>query len=85
MLAVIGGRFVRMFVVAAIGRFGILNDFIQSNTCSLFDDFLSGINGITDSDAGNLSTLVGIAYLEPLLNRVFVVERGRLFILLLLI
>lgn len=83
MLAVIGGRlFVRTFVVAAIGRFGILNDFIQSSTCSLFDDFLSGINGMTESEVGSLSAFVGIAYLEPLLNRLFVVERGILFTLL---
>jgi hypothetical protein len=82
-LAVTGGRlFVRALVVAAMGRFGILNDFIQSNTCSLFDDFLSGINGMTDSDVGSLSAFVGIAYLEPLLNRLFVAERGKLLTLL---
>ena len=78
-----GGRLlVRTLVVAAMGRFGILNDFIQSSTCSLFDDFLSGIRGMTESDVGKRSALVGIAYLEPLLKRLLVAERGRLLALL---
>lgn len=52
-----------------IVRLGILKVFIQSKTCSLLDDFLSGINGMTESEVGNLLSL-GIAYLLPLLNRI---------------
>lgn len=52
-----------------IVRLGILKVFIQSKTCSLLDDFLSGIKGMTESEVGNLLSL-GIAYLLPLLNRI---------------
>lgn len=69
-LAVRPELFTLLFAFEGIVRFGILKDFIQSNTCSLFDDFRSGINGITESELDKrwLSTLVGI-YLAPLLNR----------------
>lgn len=63
-----------------IVRFGILKVFIQSRTCSLFDDFLSGMSGITESDVGNLfSLVVGRAYRIPLLlNRVLLLFVGNL-------
>lgn len=51
-----------------IVRFGILKVFIQSSTCSLLEDFLSGIKGMTESEVGNLLSL-GTTYLPPLLYR----------------
>lgn len=71
-LLVLLDRILLLFALLETGvgivRLGILKVFIQSNTCSLLDDFLSGINGMTESEVGNLLSL-GIAYLLPLLNR----------------